>query len=123
MVVSTESLKEQLIALLDDKKAEQVSIIDLQKKSILADYLLIASAQSSRQLYAIAEHIGIELKRQGIMPIIDGTPPTDWVVVDAGDIIVHLFRPEARTFYNLEKMWSTIITSEQDDEAPSSAVH
>ena len=86
-----------------------------------ADYLLIASAQSSRQLYAIAEHIGIELKRQGIIPIVDGTPPTDWVVVDAGDIIVHLFRPEARDFYNLEKMWGSIMSDQA--EAPSSAVH
>ena len=115
MVESTESLKDRLIEILDDKKAEQVSVIDLQKKSILADYLLIASAQSSRQLYAIAEHIGIELKQQGILPIIDGKPPTDWVVVDAGDIIVHLFRPEARAFYNLEKMWSTTVTG-QDEE-------
>ncbi len=122
MVESTESLKDRLIAILDDKKAEQVSVIDLQKKSILADYLLIASAQSSRQLYAIAEHIGIELKRQGVLPIIDGKPPTDWVVVDAGDIIVHLFRPEARAFYNLEKMWSTIITG-QDEEAIPSTQH
>ena len=121
MVVSTESLKEQLIALLDDKKAEHVSVIDLQKKSILADYLLIASAQSSRQLYAIAEHIGIELKRQCIIPIVDGTPPTDWVVVDAGDIIVHLFRPEARDFYNLEKMWGSIMSEQA--ETPTSAVH
>ncbi len=119
MVESTESLKDRLIAILDDKKAEQVSVIDLQKKSILADYLLIASAQSSRQLYAIAEHIGIELKRQGILPIIDGKPPTDWVVVDAGDIIVHLFRPEARAFYNLEKMWNTIITGQDEEVIPS----
>ncbi len=121
MVVSTESLKEQLIALLDDKKAEHVSVINLQKKSILADYLLIASAQSSRQLYAIAEHIGIELKRQGIIPIVDGAPPTDWVVVDAGDIIVHLFRPEARDFYNLEKMWGSIMSEQA--ETSTSAVH
>ncbi len=118
MVESTESLKDKLISILDDKKAEHIHVIDLHKKSILADYLLIASAQSSRQLYAIAEHIGIELKRHGIVPIIDGTPPTDWVVVDAGDIVIHLFRPEARTFYNLEKMWSTVIP-EKDSKDPS----
>jgi ribosome-associated protein len=122
MVESTESLKDRLIAILDDKKAEHISVIDLKEKSILADYLLIASAQSSRQLYALAEHLGIELKQQGILPIIDGKPPTDWVVVDAGDIIVHLFRPEARAFYNLEKMWSTTITG-QDEEATQATPH
>ena len=122
MVESTESLKDRLIAILDDKKAEHISVIDLKEKSILADYLLIASAQSSRQLYALAEHLGIELKQQGILPIIDGKPPTDWVVVDAGDIIVHLFRPEARAFYNLEKMWSTTITG-QDEEATRATPH
>jgi len=102
-----ESLKNQLVDLLNEKKAEQISVISLNGKSILADYLIIASAQSSRQLFALAEHLSIALKKQGILPVIDGIPPTDWVVVDAGDIIIHLFRPEARTFYNLEKMWST----------------
>lgn len=106
---STESLKEKLLAILNDKKAEHVEVIDLHKKSIIADYMLIASAQSSRQLYAIADHISTELKQHGIIPVIDGTPPTDWVVVDAGDIIVHLFRPEARSFYGLEKMWGHVI--------------
>ncbi len=115
MVESTQSLKDRLIAVLDDKKAEQVNIIDLNKKSILADYLIIASAQSSRQLYALAQHLSIELKKHGITPIVDGTPPTDWVVVDAGDIIVHLFRPEARAFYNLEKMWSTIMPEDAEE--------
>lgn len=112
MAAFTESLKDRLIAILDDKKAEHIRVIDLKEKSILADYLLIASAQSSRQLYALAEHLGIELKQHGILPIVDGKPPADWVVVDAGDIIVHLFRPEARAFYNLEKMWSTTITGQ-----------
>lgn len=109
MTEPTESLKNRLLDILDDKKAEHVQVIDLHKKSIIADYMIIATAQSSRQLYAIAEHLAIELKRHGIIPIIDGAPPTDWVVVDAGDIIIHLFRPEARTFYNLEKMWGSVI--------------
>jgi ribosome-associated protein len=118
MVNPGESLKDQLVTLLDDKKAEEISVIDLAHKSILADYLIIASAQSSRQLYAMAEHLSIALKQQGIVPLIDGTPPTDWVVVDAGDIIIHLFRPEARTFYNLEKMWSTIVPENSDIPMP-----
>ena len=112
MVESSESLKDQIIAILDDKKAESIKIIDLHKKSILADYLVVASAQSSRQLYSMADHLSIALKAHGIKPIIDGTPPTDWVVVDAGDIIIHLFRPEARAFYNLEKMWSAVVPEE-----------
>lgn len=114
MVNPRESLKDQLVSLLDDKKAEEISVIDLSTKSILADYLIIVSAQSSRQLYALAEHLSIALKKQGIVPLVDGTPPTDWVVVDAGDIIIHLFRPEARAFYNLEKMWSAIVTENSE---------
>jgi ribosome-associated protein len=114
MAESTESLKDRLVEILDDKKAEHIRAIDLRKKSILADYLIIASAQSSRQLYALAEHLSIELKRHGILPIVDGKPPTDWVVVDAGNIIIHLFRPEAREFYNLEKMWSTTVTGQDE---------
>lgn len=106
MVEFTESLKDRLVSILDDKKAENLNVIDLKQKSILADYLIIASAQSSRQLYAIAEYLSIELKSHKLLPIVDGTPPTDWVVVDAGDIIIHLFRPEARAYYNLEKMWT-----------------
>lgn len=117
MVESSESLKDQLVEILDEKKAEHIKVIDLKKKSILADYLIVASAQSSRQLYALAEHLSKALKQHSIYPIIDGTPPTDWVVVDAGDIIVHLFRPEARTFYNIEKMWS-VAMPEQDNEPP-----
>lgn len=122
MVDSGESLKKQLVAILDEKKAEQISVINLNGKSILADYLIIASAQNSRQLFAIAEHLSIALKQRGILPVIDGISPTDWIVVDAGDIIIHLFRPEARTFYNLEKMWSTIMPengqSPPDDPQP-----
>lgn len=109
MKESTESLKDKLLVILDDKKAEHIHVIDLRKKSIIADYMLIASAQSSRQLYAMADHISTELKHHGIIPVIDGTPPTDWVIVDAGDIIIHLFRPEARSFYNLEKMWGNVV--------------
>lgn len=119
MAKSKESLKDQLLTILDDKKAEAVSVIDLEKKSILADYLIIASAQSSRQLYSMAENLSIALKKQGIVPIIDGTPPTDWVVVDAGDIIVHLFRPEARSFYDLEKMWSTVVPENNELPLPN----
>ena len=119
MAKSRESLKDQLLTILDDKKAEAISVIDLEKKSILADYLIIASAQSSRQLYSMAENLSIALKQQGIVPIIDGTPPTDWVVVDAGDIIVHLFRPEARSFYDLEKMWSTVMPENDDLPLPT----
>ncbi len=121
MIKSQESLKDQLLTLLDDKKAEEISVIDLAKKSILADYLIIASAQSSRQLHAMAENLSIALKQQGIVPVIDGNAPTDWVVVDAGDIIIHLFRPEARTFYNLEKMWNTI--APENSESPSPSTH
>lgn len=106
MIQLEQSLCEEIVKILEDKKAENISIINVSKKSILADFLIVASAQSSRQLYSTAEHIGIALKAKQIIPTVDGKPPCDWVVVDGGSIIVHLFKPEARAYYNIEKMWN-----------------
>lgn len=95
----------QVIKILSDKKAENVVTIDLRDKSSIADKLIIASGNSSRQVNAIAEELHRELKKLGIKASIEGVPQCDWVLVDAFDFIVHIFRPEVRTFYNLEKMW------------------
>jgi len=91
---------------LDDDKAQDVVVIDLSGKSDIADYLVVASGTSGRQVVAIAEHLRTRLKHAGITRVgVEGMSQGDWVLVDGGDVIVHLFRPEVRTFYNIEKMW------------------
>ena len=103
--ITSSELKQTILKLLDDKKANQVVTVDLKNKSSIADYLIIASATNTRQVGAIADSLYRELKAMGIRSTIEGVPQCDWVLVDAGDIIVHIFRPEVRAFYNLEKMW------------------
>lgn len=91
---------------LDDDKAQAVTVIDLAGKSSIADYMVIVSGTSSRQVAAMADHILEKVKESGQEgATIDGKTQGDWILVDAGDVIVHLFRPEVRAFYNLEKMW------------------
>jgi len=90
---------------LDADKAEDVVAIDLTNKSPMADYMVIASGRSSRHVAAIAEHLSEELKKQGYSGRAEGLPQGDWVLIDAMDIIVHVFRPEVRAFYSLEKLW------------------
>jgi ribosome-associated protein len=91
---------------LDDDKAEDIVVIDLHGKSSMADYMVIASGRSQRQVGAMAEHLSVKLKERGVRSVgIEGAQHGDWVLIDGGDVIVHLFRPEVRRFYNLEKMW------------------
>lgn len=92
---------------LDDDKAQGVAVIDLAGKSDIADYLVIASGTSKRHIGAMTAHLNRTLKKNGLKRIsVEGLPGCDWVLIDAGDVIVHLFRPEVRDFYNLEKMWT-----------------
>src|SRR5262249_34795746 len=91
---------------LDDAKAEEIVTIDLTNKSAIADYMVIATGRSQRQLAAMADHLVMKLKQSGRHIPVEGKDRGDWVLVDAGDVIVHLFRPEARAHYNLEKMWA-----------------
>jgi ribosome-associated protein len=92
---------------LDDNKAEETVVIDLRGKSALADEMVIASGRSNRHVGAIADKLVEEIKAGGHgKVVVEGLPHCDWVLIDAGDVIVHLFRPEVRAFYNLEKMWS-----------------
>ncbi|MEQ8586298.1 MAG: ribosome silencing factor [Thalassobaculaceae bacterium] len=91
---------------LDDDKAEDIVAIDLAGKSAIGDYMIIATGRSSRQVSAMADHLLRKLKDQGVDGVtVEGQSRGDWVLIDAGDIIVHLFRPEVREFYGLEKMW------------------
>jgi ribosome-associated protein len=95
-----------IVHTLDEGKAEDIVVIDLEGKSSLADHLVIASGRSSRQVSALAEQVTTKLKEAGHGRVpSEGKAHGDWVLLDAGDVIVHLFRPEVRLFYNLEKMW------------------
>jgi len=91
---------------LDDGKAEAPVIIDLRGKSTIADHMIIASGRSQRQVTALAERLIAAYKEAGVRHVsVEGLPHGDWVLIDAGDLLVHLFRPDVRTYYNLEKMW------------------
>lgn len=102
---SSEALRKFLEHTLNEKKAIDVITIDLKGKSLLADYLIIASGTSSRQIISLGEFLKSELKHHGILVTLEGINQGDWVLVDAGSLIIHLFRPEVRVFYNLEQMW------------------
>jgi ribosome-associated protein len=93
---------------LDDSKAEEIVSIDIAGKSALADFMIIATGRSQRHVGAIADHIARDIAEAGgRVASVEGMPHCDWVLIDAGDVIVHVFRPEVRSFYNLEKMWSS----------------
>ena len=95
-----------VLASLDDSKAEDIVSIDIQGKSSLGDYMVVASGRSHRHVSAVADHLIKALKNAGLgFPRVEGLGNADWVLIDAGDIIVHVFRPEVREFYNIEKMW------------------
>lgn len=94
-------------ASLDDDQADEVVVIDLRGKTTIADYMIVASGRSQRHVTTLADHLVERIKKAGhrrSVPV-EGKARSDWILVDAGDVIVHLFRPEVRSFYNLEKMW------------------
>jgi ribosome-associated protein len=101
------SLHDLVLQSLDDDQAQDVVVIPLEGKSSIADYMVIASGRSTRQVATMAQKLAERVKHGGYGHArIEGLPAADWVLIDAGDIVVHLFRPEVRTFYNLERMWS-----------------
>ena len=103
----TDQILELITTSLDDDKAENILTIPLQGKSAMADYMVVASGTSSRQVAAMAEHIEFKLKQNKIAILgLEGLRQADWVLIDANDVIVHLFRPEVREFYGLERMWA-----------------
>ncbi len=103
---SSEELLDRILTSLDDDKAEDVVKIDLKGKSEMADYMVIASGRSTRQVAAISEKLVDRLKQDyGRYSKVEGKDAGDWVLIDTGDVIVHVFRPEVREFYQLEKMW------------------
>jgi ribosome-associated protein len=100
-----DKLVEIVVTSLDDDKAEEILVIDLRVRSSIGDHLVIATGRSQRQVGAMADHLLEKMKQQGLGVSLEGMQQGDWVLIDAGDIVVHLFRPEVRGFYNLEGMW------------------
>ena len=107
-------LKQIIINILDNNKAQDIVSIDLKDKSSMADYMIIASGTSSRHIQSLSEQVLNELKDNGILDSkIEGQDSNDWKLVDGIDLIVHIFHPEKRRFYELEKMWSELIPKEK----------
>jgi len=105
--LDADSLKRLIESSLDDDKAENVVTVDLAGKSSFADYMIVASGRSQRHVTTLADKLADRLKEYGLSPMsIEGKETGDWVLVDCGDIVVHLFKPETRDMYQLEKMWS-----------------
>ena len=101
------SLEDLILNRLDDDKAEEIVLIDLRGKSPMADSMIVASGRSHRHVGALADHVMRALKEAGHGKArVEGLPHCDWVLIDAGDVVVHLFRPEVRSFYNIEKIWA-----------------
>jgi ribosome-associated protein len=96
-----------ILSRLEDMKAEETVTIDLRGKSAFSDYMIVTSGRANRHVGAIAENVTKGLKENGITGIhVEGLPNCDWVLIDSGDVVVHVFRPEVREFYNLERLWS-----------------
>ena len=105
--LDVKALERLILTRLDDDKAQDIVFIDLTDKSSVADSLIVASGRSHRHVGALADHILRALKENGHGKArVEGLPHCDWVLIDAGDVVVHLFRPEVRTFYNIEKIWA-----------------
>lgn len=114
LVDASEQMLDRVLASLDDDKAEDIVQIDLRGRSDMADYMVICSGRSSRQVASIAEKLMDRVKHEfGRISKVEGKETGDWVLIDTGDVIVHVFRPEVREFYQLEKMWLPNGTDQQ----------
>ena len=113
--IPSSDLFEIITESLEESKAEEVVSIDIAGKSAIGDYLVVASGRSHRHVNAVADRLLRDIKSAGFgTPKVEGMPACDWVLVDVGDVIVHIFRPEVRDFYRIEKMWNAIATGEAD---------
>ena len=105
--IDADTATKLILGSLEDDKAEDIVALDIRGKSSFADMLVVASGRSARHVGALADHLVQKLKEAGATHIgVEGMPNADWVLVDAGDVVVHLFRPEVRSFYNIERIWS-----------------
>ena len=107
-------LKKEIETMLEDNKAIEIKSIDLKDKTSIADYMIIASGNSSRHIQALSEMIMLKLREKGVKNCrLEGQSSNEWKLIDAADIIIHIFHPEKRKFYDLEKMWSELIPKER----------
>lgn len=117
-VAAAEQVLRTVLASLEDSKAEKIVPINIHGKSALADHMVVASGRSHRHVSAVADHLLRALKAKGLgTSRVEGLSSADWVLIDAGDVIVHIFRPEVREFYALEKMWA------EDNQAEADTLH
>jgi ribosome-associated protein len=107
MRANAEEILKLVLARLDDMKAEDTLTIDLKDKSSIGDYMVVSSGRSQRHVGSVADRIVEDLHKAGVRTRVEGMPNCDWVLIDAIDVVVHVFRPEVREFYNLEKMWAS----------------
>ncbi|HZC56924.1 MAG TPA: ribosome silencing factor [Xanthobacteraceae bacterium] len=107
MRANAEEILSLVLARLDDMKAEETLTIDLRDKSTIGDYMVVSSGRSQRHVGSVADRVVEDLHKAGVRTRVEGMPHCDWVLIDAGDVVVHVFRPEVREFYNLEKMWAS----------------
>lgn len=106
MITSSDELKDFIIKALEEKKAEGITVIDLTNKTSLAKYMIFATGRSTKNISAIADFVSLEIKHNSnIKTTIEGLGASEWVLLDAGDVIVHLFHPEAREHFKLEELW------------------
>lgn len=114
------SLLANIVSWLDDAKAEEIVTIPLEGKSSLGDFMVVASGRTDRHVGAISDQLALKIKEATGTPArVEGVPACDWVLVDTGDIIIHIFRPEVREFYNLEKMWKAELPPDTSEIDPS----
>src|SRR5277367_1709212 len=107
MRIDAEEILRLVLTRLDDMKAEDTLTIDLRDKSSVGDYMVVSSGRSQRHVGSVAERVVEDLHKVGVAAHVEGVPHCDWVLIDAGAVIIHVFRPEVRAFYDLEKMWIT----------------
>lgn len=106
-LIDPQDLRDLAVAVLEDAKAQDIQVIDLSERSSFADYMVIASGTSSRQVKAAADRLVQHVKSLGLQPLgVEGADDADWVLVDLADVIVHVMQPQTRAFYNLEKLWA-----------------
>lgn len=107
MLPAPEATLKLILSRLDDMKAEETVTIDLRGKSAMFDYVVVTSGRANRHVGAIAENVAKTLKEAGVDKLhVEGLPNCDWVLIDCGDVVLHVFRPEVREFYNLERLWT-----------------
>ncbi len=114
--MKAENLKKLVIAALEDLKARDVAVLDVRGLTGVTDYMVVACGTSNRHVKSLADNVAIEAKKQGVPPLgVEGQEAAEWVLVDFGDVVVHVMLPEARQFYDIERLWSVPAVSQPGD--------